>query len=321
MAHPELSLNALSAPLVDELIRDSARLRLGIAQAAYGHTVVDAGIDTAGGLEAGRRIAEICLSGLGAVRFCANPSFPDWPWQVEVATSQPVLGCLASQYAGWSLACKEEKFHALGSGAGRALAQKEPLFDELGYRDRAERTCLVLETDRYPPLAVAEKICADCAIEPENLTLILTPTGSPAGLVQIAARVVEVALHKAHELGFPLASIRDGLGSTPLPPPIKDSLKAMGRSNDTILFGGQVHLLVDAPDEDAEQLAQRLPSGCSPDYGKPFAQVFADYHYDFFKIDPLLFSPAKVAVTSVVSGRTFFAGQLDGALLERSFRS
>ena len=65
-----------------------------------------------------------------------------WPTWIEVHSAQPVLACLGSQYAGWSLAASKEetggkKFFSLGSGPARALAVKEPLFDELGYRDHA----------------------------------------------------------------------------------------------------------------------------------------------------------------------------------------
>lgn len=316
-----LSLNHLTAPLIERLIADAEPLRLGIARlpAPDGAVLIDAGIDHPGGLEAGRRIAEICLGSLGRVRLTATSSFPDWPWQVEVATSQPVLACLASQYAGWSLSNDEPKFHALGSGPGRALAAREVLFDELGYRDRADCACLVLETDRVPPSALVDKICRDCGIDPAALTLILTPTGSLAGVVQIAARVVEVALHKAHALHFPLARIVDGLGATPLPFPHPDGLQAMGRTNDTILFGGRVQLFVTGPDDDARQLAEQLPSSSSRDYGKPFAEVFRSYDYDFFKLDPMLFSPARVTVTALDSGRNFHAGRLDEPPLRRSF--
>lgn len=318
----ELSVNALAAPLVDHLVEDAERLKIGVDRMENGTAIVDAGIDSPGGLEAGRRIASICMADLGRVRLGSNLAFPAWPWHVEVTTSRPVLACLASQYAGWSLEVKNgEKFKALGSGPARALAVKEPLFEELGYRDYASRACLVLETDRRPPLALSEKVARDCGIDPTALTLVLTPTGSLAGVVQIAARVVEVALHKAHELGFPLEAILDAGGSTPLPPPTSDGLVAMGRTNDTILFGGQVHLFVNSGDDQAADLAQRLPSSSSRDYGKPFAQVFADYEYDFFQIDPMLFSPARVAVTALDSGRTFHNGELDGPLLERSFSS
>ena len=314
------SVNATAAPLVAELEERADALRVGVGRMDDGTRVVDAGIDHRGGIEAGLLVARICMGGLGHAALRSSPAFPDWPWQVEVCTSQPALACLGAQYAGWSLNFDApHKFSALGSGPARALAAREPLFEELGYRDRADRAVLVLETDRRPPAALSEKVSRDCGVRPEHLTLVLTPTGSLAGVVQIAARVVEVALHKAHEIGFPFDAIVDAAGSAPLPPPIDDPLAAMGRTNDTILFGGQVHLFVSCGDDLADDLARRLPASNSKDYGKPFAEVFRDYGYDFFEIDPMLFSPARVTVTALGSGRSFRAGRLDAELLERSF--
>lgn len=316
------SINALTAPLIDALLADAQSLRLGVERLDNGCLLVDAGIRAAGGLEAGRRIAEICLGGLGRVSLSGNGPVAGWPLSVHVHTTDPVLACLGSQYAGWSLSYKEEGqkgFNALGSGPGRALALKEPLFQELDYRDRAERTCLVLEVDRVPPPPLCEKIARDCGVETQALTLILTPTRSLAGTVQVVARVLEVALHKAHELGFDLHSIRDGLGSAPLPPPAADFLTAMGRTNDAILFAGQVQLFVSGEDAPARKLADDLPSSASRDYGRPFGEIFKAYDYDFFKIDPQLFSPARVMVSVLDSGNSFAAGGLDKALLAASF--
>jgi len=316
-----VSVNATAAPLVEELVERADALRVGVARMEDGTRVVDAGIDHRGGIEAGLLIARICMGGLGDAAVRYSSVFPDWPWQVEVRTSQPVLACLGAQYAGWSLSFDDApgKFSALGSGPARALAAREPLFEELGYRDHAGSACLVLETGHHPPAALAEKVSRDCGVAPAQVTLVLTPTGSLAGVVQIAARVVEVALHKAHEIGFPLTAVVDGTGRAPLPPPIGDPLAAMGRTNDTILFGGEVRLFVSCEDEQAEDLASRLPATGSRDYGKPFAEVFREYGYDFFRIDPMLFSPARVAVTVLGSGRTFRGGRLDAGLLERSF--
>lgn len=318
MAQP--SVNGATQTLVRDLIEHADALRLAV-HSVGGCAVVDAGIDVIGGLEAGRRIAEICMGGLGSVRLAQCATFRNWPSAVQVHSSNPVLACLGSQYAGWSLSGGEEQkaFHALGSGPGRALARKEPLFAELEYADRAEETCLVLEVDRMPPVELVERVAASCGIAPAGLTLILTPTRSLAGGVQIVARVLEVALHKAHELGFPLADIVDGTGSAPLSPPARDFIAAMGRTNDAILFGGEVHLFVSGTDDQAEQLARELPSGASRDYGRPFAEVFAAYEYDFFRIDPMLFSPARVHVTALESGHTYHAGRFDEPLLERSF--
>ena len=57
-------------------------------------------------------------------------------------------------------------------------------------------------------------------------------------------------------------------------PPAADFLTAMGRTNDAILFGGQVQLFVETGDAEAEALAASLPSSASRDYGRPFAEVF-----------------------------------------------
>ncbi len=313
------SVNALSAPLVRALCVDAASLRIGVERAATGAVVVDAGIAQLGGLEAGRRIAEICLGGLGSVAFGAGNSA--WPVVVNVHTANPVLACLGSQYAGWSLSAGEgkEKFRALGSGPARAIAAKEELFTELGYRDRASETTLVLEVDQAPPQAIIDKVARDCGVPAQSLTFILTPTRSLAGLTQIVARVVEVALHKAHALKFPLDRIIDAFGSAPIPPPGKDFLSAMGRSNDAILFGGTVQLFVRSDDKTAGELADKLPSSASRDFGKPFAQIFKDYGYDFYQIDPMLFAPAAVIVSNLETGRSFRAGALREDLIRASF--
>jgi methenyltetrahydromethanopterin cyclohydrolase len=313
------SINAVAQPLVEALVRDAARLRIGVEAHASGCRIVDAGIRHPGGLEAGRRIADICLGGLGDVRLVSTPH--RWPLRVSVVASDPVLACLGSQYAGWSLAVGEGKgaFHALGSGPGRSLSVKEALFDELGYRDAADATCLVLEVDTTPPDAVVDKVARDCSIEPGHLTFILTPTRSIAGVVQIVARVLEVALHKAHTLGFPLEQVVDGAGSAPVPPPAPDFLNAMGRTNDAIIFGGVVELFVDAADDAAKDLADRLPSSACGDYGRPFAQVFKEVQFDFYKIDPNLFAPAAAVVCNVRTGSVFRAGAVNDALLAASF--
>jgi len=311
------SVNQLAEPLVRSLVNDAASLRLGVERLADGCTVIDAGIHYPGGLEAGRRIAEICMGGLGNVSLHAANTFECWPATISVHSANPVLSCLGSQYAGWSLS--HENYFSLGSGPGRALAGRETLFDELGYRDKAQSACLILETDQVPPAEVIEKVAHDTGEAPENLTFILTPTRSLAGTVQIVARVLEVALHKVHALHFPLERVLDGMASAPLPPPSPDFLTGMGRTNDAILFGGHAHLYVLGDDTAARELAQALPSSTSLDYGRPFAEVFASVNKDFYKIDPMLFSPAAVTVTALESGSSFHAGKFNPALINQSF--
>ncbi len=320
------SVNKLAAPLVKQLLEQADKLRLGIVRLDNGCTIIDAGINVPGGLEAGRIIAEICMGGLGTVTIQHSPYTANWPLSVTVYSSNPVLSCLGSQYAGWSLS--HEKYYALGSGPARAIASKlkegqrepvEELYKELAYRDQADTAALVIENDAIPPLEIIEKVAAACQIEPAQLTIIVTPTSSLAGGVQVVSRVLEVAMHKAHALHFPLENIIDGSGSAPICPPHPKFVKAMGRTNDAILFAGLVHLFVKGDDVAAEKLANALPSSTSKDYGKPFAEIFKQYDYDFFKIDAMLFSPASVIVTAVQSGNSFRAGKLDNALLDQSF--
>ena len=311
------SVNALTNPLVEQLLSNAKELRLGVERSVNGATIIDAGIYYDGGLEAGRLIAEICMGGLGHVSLQTSTTFSHWPWMLSVHSNNPILSCLGSQYAGWSLA--HEKFFSLGSGPGRALADREDLFKELGYKDQSNSACLVLESDKAPPIEVIEKVSRDTGVSIENLTFILTPTRSLAGTVQIVARVLEVAMHKIHTLHFPLDHVVDGMASAPVPPPSPDFLTGMGRTNDAILFGGHAHLFVKGSDDAAVALAKALPSNSSRDFGRPFAEVFKSVNMDFYKIDPMLFSPAAVTVTALESGNTFTGGALDAALIDQSF--
>lgn len=315
----ETDLNRRAAELVDGLLTGPVAASLRSYRLDNGSRVIDAGIACRGGLEAGRRIAELCMGGYGQVSLAAAPGDTALA-RLCVHAADPVTACLGSQYAGWSLSHGEGKgaFHALGSGPARVLARKEAVLGELGLAESHDRACLVLEVDKVPPAALAQRIADTCGVAAENLDLVLTPTHSLAGTTQVVARVLEVALHKTHELGFPLHQVVDGLGTAPLPPPGADFIQAMGRTNDAILFAGEVHLYVDADDDAARDLAERLPSSASRDYGRPFAEVFKAYEYDFFRVDPMLFSPARVSVTALGSGRTFSAGKVDTALLHES---
>ena len=322
----QASVNQLTQPLVQYLLDHADKLRLAVSKLENGATLIDAGIKVPGGLEAGRIITEICMGGLGTATISQSCYTHNWPLTINVHASNPVLACLGSQYAGWSLS--HGKYYALGSGPARAMATKlrdgavesvEELYKELEYRDSAAQTVLVIENDAVPPLEIVDKVAAACGVAADKLTIIVTPTSSLAGGVQVVGRVLEVALHKAHALHFPLENIIDGSGSAPICPPHPNFVKAMGRTNDAILFAGQVHLFVKGSDADAEKLAKELPSSTSKDYGKPFAEIFKAYEYDFFKIDAMLFSPASVIVTAVDSGKSFRAGKLDNALLDLSF--
>jgi methenyltetrahydromethanopterin cyclohydrolase len=93
----------------------------------------------------------------------------------------------------------------------------------------------------------------------------------------------------------------------------------MGRTNDAIIYGGRVQLFVTGPAGEAHALANELPSEGSRDYGRPFMEIFRRFGGDFYKIDPLLFSPAEVIVTALDTGESFRKGRVDTDLLDASF--
>jgi len=314
------SVNARAMRIVEQIVTDACALRVKVTTGEAGERVIDMGASVAGGLEAGRRLGEVCMGGLGTVQLTTGSGHANWPLGVTVHATNPVIACLASQYAGWTIKDDASGFFALGSGPARALSRVEELYKELGYSDHNETSALVIEGDKAPPAAVIRQVASACGIVPSGLTVLYAPTGSLAGTVQIAARVLEVALHKAHALHFPLENIVDGTGTAPIAPPVPDFVQAMGRTNDAIIYGGRVHLFVRGTDEAAEKLASDLPSKGSPAYGQPFAEIFGAVNGDFYKIDPMLFSPAAVTVSNLDTGRSFHGGALAPEIVDKSFR-
>ena len=313
-----LSLNDRAQELADRLAAEADALRVAVSTLPNGTRVIDCGSAVPGGFEAGRRFAEICMAGLGTVSFAPLVLEGRWLPGLTVVTDRPALACLASQYSGWRL--DPEGYFAMASGPGRALIRAEDLYDDLDVDERAHHAVLCLETRDAPSEEVADFVAEKAGVGAADLTLLFAPTASLTGSVQVAARVVETALHKLHELEFDVGRVVSGFGSCPLPPVARKDPEAIGRTNDAVLYGGQVELTVDAPDEELEAVVPRLPSSASDDYGEPFGHVLERADWDFYKIDPLLFSPAEVRLVSVASGRSFHAGGVDIGVLEHSFR-
>ena len=316
----KISINQISSKLVKNLLDNAEKLNLKVKEGALNCTIIDAGINTSGSIEAGLLISEICLGGLGKVTITPSNFFDDSTMmQISVHSSHPVIACLGSQYAGWSLS--SDGFFSLGSGPVRSIAQKEKIFNILKYTDDYEKTVTILEVDKEPPKEIVQKVSEDCKIKTQNLVFILTPTTSVSGNIQVVARVLEVAIHKVHELGFPLDRIESGFGTAPLPPIGKNFVSAMGRTNDSIIYGGNVQLVINGPEGDLIDLAKELPSSNSKDYGKTFKKIFEEYNQDFYKIDGSLFSPARVIINSKGSGKIYKSGDINKKIIKNSFES
>jgi methenyltetrahydromethanopterin cyclohydrolase len=317
-----ISLNELGARVVQRLIDEADALEVEVSRLPCGSTLVDAGVQVRGSLEAGRLFSEACLGGMGDVQIrqleLAGLVLPG----VEVRVQQPVLACMASQYAGWAVKAPAGEtapsFTAMGSGPARALFRGDPISASIDYRDAATVAVLALESRNLPADEAARWIAAKCGVAPDRLRLLVAPTASLVGSVQVAARIVEAGLHKMHEVGFDIATVHAGFGSCPLAPVSGDDLQAIGRTNDAVLYGGRTWYTVQTDDARIAAVIEKLPSSSSRDYGTPFRELFERYGGDFYQIDPLLFSPAELSITNVTSGQTFHAGGVDAAMVART---
>lgn len=313
---PELSPNTQALPYLNQLIEQREKLKVKV-HLTGGAIVIDCGIDTAGSYEAGVLFARICLGGLAEVKLSWGDFGGLYYPAVEVTTDHPLRACMASQYAGWVI--KKGNYFAMGSGPARARAGSEELFAKLEYKDSAAAAILCLEGRKLPPAEVVAYVAEKCGCRVQDLYLLIAPTASPVGSVQIAARSVETGLHKMLELGYDLGRIQNGLGIAPLPPPAGDDMTALGRTNDAVLYGATVYYNVRDTDDTLLPLIEQVPSCSSRDYGTAFQELYERYG-NFYAIDPLLFSPASVWLHNNTTGRTFRKGGPRPDLLRKSFR-
>jgi methenyltetrahydromethanopterin cyclohydrolase len=310
------TINERAQRLADYMAANAATLRIAVEQIA-GARVLDCGIKAPGGLQAGLGLARVCLAGLGDVALASGDIAGMPAVQVTVATDQPVTACMASQYAGWQIAVG--KYFAMGSGPMRAAYGKEELFDKIPGREQPPVAVGVLETRRLPDDAVIAFLSERLHLPAAKITLLAAPASSLAGNMQVVARSLETALHKLYELKFGLAQVVSGFGTAPLPPVAANDLEAIGRTNDAILYGGRVVVWVQADDDQLAEIGPKVPSSASADHGAPFSAIFERYQRDFYKIDPMLFSPAEIIFHNLKSGRSHFFGRIEADVLKRSF--
>lgn len=315
-----ISLNKLALKVVDEIIGKEDALRIGVHRSNGGATLIDFGIGAEGGYEAGLYVARVCLADLANITLRHNDYggtvFP----VIDQFIEHPVLACMASQYAGWKVSHGD--FFAMGSGPARALARKpKKLYREIGHEEVSDEAVLVLETSRFPGEDVLRMVADTCGVSVKDLYVLLVPTNSLAGSIQISCRIAETGIHRLHTLHFPLEAIVSAAGMCPIAPLHPDPTLMMGRTNDALIYAGETFYAVKFEDEDRmKELVDRAPSYKSSSYGKPFYEIFKEAGFDFYKIDPGLFAPAKITVNNLLTGNSFTSGKTNIEVLLRSWR-
>lgn len=316
MPFPPL-MNSAAAKLCRQAITD--RSTTGVAQSMIGGaTILEFAPDKIGTIEAGIALARICLGAAGRVNVGETIDGESGAGPlIHVEIDQPLAACMGCQYAGWPLSVG--KYFAMASGPIRLLRGKEKVLTEYSLSQTDAAAVVVLETAKSPDESVVGAICDDANVPAEQLLICVARTSSIPGSLQVVARSVETAMHKLHELHFDLTTITRGVGSAPLPPKTDDDMVALGWTNDSVLYGATVELTVDTDDELLKGIVDKTPSCSSKEFGRPFIELFKHYEYDFYKIDPMLFSPAKIVFHNSRTGNSFSAGEIRSDILKRSF--
>ncbi len=312
------SMNKLAVNIVTKALEEAKKLRIS-SQKIGGATVVDMGIKVPGGFEAGIVLSKICMGGLAEVLLSRFQLVDLVLPATVVYTDHPIEACMASQFAGWRI--KVGSYFAMGSGPARALARKpKKLYEEIGYSEEASEAVLVLETDKLPTEDVVKYVSDATGVKPSDLYIVVAPTNSLAGAVQVSARIVETGIHKLHTLGFDLKTIKYGYGVAPIAPLHPDPLIMLGRTNDMLLYGGETFYIVDFPDDEKlKEFVEKTPSTASKDYGKSLAEKVKEIGIEFlYKVDPGVFAPAVVKINNIRTGKTYMAGKLNASLLRIS---
>jgi methenyltetrahydromethanopterin cyclohydrolase len=321
------NLNTGALELVRKLCRDAGKYNVAVEETESGATLIDAGINADGGFFAGEIVTEICLGGYGNAKVTPIQYGDIVLPSVFILTDHPALSTLASQFAGWQI--KGEGFSAIASGPARALARKpKHLYEKLNYQEESNVAVLVLETEKKPPESIILEIAEKCKVAPNNLFLIMFSTTSLAGATQVSGRIVETGMHKLERLGLDPLIVRHAWGYAPIVPIHPISGEAMGRTNDSILYGGVTNYALEYEDEQKlENIVKQAPSSSSKmlqeakklaEKNPRFLDIFKEAGYDFYKIDPDIFAPAVVVVNNMKTGKTFQAGSLDTSLLKDS---
>jgi methenyltetrahydromethanopterin cyclohydrolase len=315
-----ISVNKNVMPKVRYLIEHAEQLGCRHFQLENGTHVIDMGVEEKGSFEAGRLFAEITMADLATCHLKNYLLAGDISvMAVEVYTAEPILACLCSQIGGYPLSSGQ--FAAIGSGPGRAKAALEidHSFQYTDYRDTSDEVVFGIQANQFPDMGMADQVARDCRVNPENIYFMSHQTSSIVATIQVSARILEQTINKMVKKGFDLSTLEYARGFCLIAPLDLDPEGAMGKINDSLLYGGQSEFWVKWEDQKIEEILPQLVTESSKDYGRLFKDLFIESERDFYKMDLDIHSPASVQIVNMNSGRMFKAGRIRDDLIRKSY--
>ena len=299
------SLNRMAVELVDEAIDFADELGVAVHHLDDDAVVLDFGVDTDAGVEAGLLLAEIATGGLATVQTRVDEVAGAPLGHVELSTDHPLLALLCSGKAGWEFPAID----GVGSGPARLFAADGEEFASLDHDEEFDFAVLAVEAATLPDEDVSREVAAHAGVPTSGVFLPTAPAGSIAGSVALAARAAEVAVFRLMHLGYDPGDVLAATGSAPVPPIPADETTAVARANDAIAHGGRVHLVV-AEDFDAFDEVPFAATGMDSFAGRiDERRDLAGFEDDF--------APAAVTI-DVRGGPTYVEGTVDEGRLADS---
>lgn len=316
----DLSLNNNAAQIIETMVIPQAEeLNIGVIRLQNGATVLDMGVNYPGGWLAGKYFTEIGLGGLGVLTFNKMKINEYWVPAVKIHVDRPAVAEMSSHVALWRIVHEGKNISI--SGPIRSVTGMDYCARAVAYRDkRAQKVVAMIQTTELPTAELTTYIAEEVGFRPQDLYVVVAKTGTLVGAIQVCARNVEQTLPTLFDRGFKMEDIIQANGITPVVSVVDDEMIAYGRVNDCLIYGQESNVYVRCEDQEIEKILAQIPFAKNDQiFGMQFQDIFARCNNDWALVPRDWDAPCKVNIFNLQTGRSFSAGQINRAVLEKSF--
>jgi methenyltetrahydromethanopterin cyclohydrolase len=191
-----------------------------------------------------------------------------------------------------------------------------------------EEACKIMVEKKafYVPTLCSEYIASKCKISPENLYLVMAPTASVAGSVQVSAHVLEDSLWRLTDyLDYEYSKVKYITGSSPISPVYPEIWRRPGITpDDMIRNAGRIHFYVYSSEgDDLQKIADEMIIEKTQAFGKPFFEILNSGIFSKGLDKKTLgregwtYVIAEAMVTDLRTGKVFKAGKIHADLIRK----
>ncbi len=314
------SVNQKARKIIHYMIENKELMNIEVHELSNGATVIDTGLNCPGSWAAARFLVEATLGGLGQVQYSTMELEGLELPQVEIYVDQPAIACLSCQLSGWPLpeAKNQAGIVPLISGPARAVVCKDRFAQVVDYQDHSPEVVAAIQDNVLPDEKLTQLIATECKVDPRGVFILLAPTGSLVGSINVVARTLETAIWRLHTLGLDIKKTYSAWGKAPLPPVTKDEYQAMIRTNVYTYYGGTAAFFIEEDDEKIERIIKEIPLSprTTRNYGRSFSELLDEAGGNIFNVTDFVHNVTKIIMHNSKTGSTFQEGEIDLQMLK-----